>query len=59
MLAIENLTVRFPSRRGEFTAVEDVSMHLAPGEIHGLVGESGAGKSTIGAAVIGLLPPPG
>ncbi len=59
MLAIEDLTVRFPSRHGEFTAVEGVSMKVEPGQIHGLVGESGAGKSTIGAAVIGLLPPPG
>jgi peptide/nickel transport system ATP-binding protein len=59
MLNVTNLTVKFPSRRGEFTAVEDVNLHVKPGEIHGLVGESGAGKSTIGAAVIGLLQSPG
>ncbi|MDZ4093650.1 MAG: ATP-binding cassette domain-containing protein, partial [Paracoccaceae bacterium] len=59
MLVVENLTVRFPGRHGEFTAIEDVSMTVAAGEIHGLVGESRAGKSTIGAAVIGLLQPPG
>ncbi len=59
MLAIKNLTVTFPGRHGDFVAIEDVSMTVAPGEIHGLVGESGAGKSTIGAAVIGLLQPPG
>jgi peptide/nickel transport system ATP-binding protein len=59
MLVVENLTVEFPGRHGVFTAVEGVSMTVAPGEIHGLVGESGAGKSTIGAAVIGLLQPPG
>lgn len=59
MLNVTNLTVKFPSRRGEFTAVEDVNISIKPGEIHGLVGESGAGKSTIGAAIIGLLQSPG
>lgn len=59
MLKVENLTVRFPSRFGDITAIEDVSIAIAPGEIHGLVGESGAGKSTVGAAVIGLLQAPG
>ncbi len=59
MLSVENLTVEFPGRHGTFTAIEDVSLTIAPGEIHGLVGESGAGKSTIGAAIIGLLQPPG
>ncbi len=59
MLTVENLTVRFPGRFGDFTAVEDVSLTVDRGEIHGLVGESGAGKSTIGAAIIGLLQPPG
>ena len=59
MLSVENLTVQFPGRHGTFTAIEDVSLSIAPGEIHGLVGESGAGKSTIGAAIIGLLQPPG
>lgn len=59
MLKIENLCVKFPSRFGDFTAIEDVDMTIKPGEIHGLVGESGAGKSTVGAAVIGLLQSPG
>ncbi|MBB5514442.1 peptide/nickel transport system ATP-binding protein [Rubricella aquisinus] len=59
MLTIENLSVKFPSRFGAFTAIEDVDMVIQPGEIHGLVGESGAGKSTVGAAVIGLLQSPG
>lgn len=59
MLEIENLTVQFPGRFGVFTAIDDVSLSVASGEIHGLVGESGAGKSTIGAAVIGLLQTPG
>jgi len=59
MLSIKGLTVKFPSRFGDFTAIEDVQMTIKPGEIHGLVGESGAGKSTVGAAVIGLLQSPG
>lgn len=59
LLDIENLRVEFPGRRGTFVAVEDISLHLERGEILGVVGESGAGKSTIGTAVIGLLQPPG
>ncbi|RLJ59238.1 peptide/nickel transport system ATP-binding protein [Litoreibacter meonggei] len=59
MLRVEHLTVKFPSRFGDVTAVEDMSLSIAPGEIHGLVGESGAGKSTVGAAIIGLLQQPG
>ncbi|EBA14016.1 dipeptide ABC transporter ATP-binding protein [Roseobacter sp. CCS2] len=59
MLTITDLAVKFPSRFGDFTAIEDVDMVIKPGEIHGLVGESGAGKSTVGAAVIGLLQSPG
>ena len=59
MLRVKNLTVEFPGRHGVFTAIRDVSLTVGPGEIHGLVGESGAGKSTIGAAIIGLLQPPG
>ncbi|MCF2906624.1 ABC transporter ATP-binding protein [Octadecabacter sp. CECT 8868] len=59
MLTIKDLSVKFPSRFGDFTAIEDVDMSIKPGEIHGLVGESGAGKSTVGAAVIGLLQAPG
>jgi peptide/nickel transport system ATP-binding protein len=59
LLEIENLTVQFPTRRQTFTAVKDAHLTVEPGQIHGLVGESGAGKSTIGAAVMGLLDPPG
>lgn len=59
MLIVENLTVKFPSRFGDITAIKNVAISIAPGEIHGLVGESGAGKSTVGAAVIGLLQAPG
>ena len=59
LLDIRKMRVEFPSRRGHVTAVEELSLTLKPGEILGVVGESGAGKSTIGNAVIGLLEPPG
>ncbi len=58
-LEIRNLRVEFPSRRGRVVAVDDVSLAVEPGDILGVVGESGAGKSTVGNAVIGLLEPPG
>ena len=59
LLSIQNLSVEFPTRRQLFTAVDKADLSVEPGEIHGLVGESGAGKSTIGAAVMGLLERPG
>ncbi len=59
VLHIEDLTVKYPSRRGEVSAIEGVSLHLQAGEILGVVGESGAGKSTIGTTVMGLLATPG
>ena len=58
-LLIDNITVEFPGRKGDFIAVESVTLDLQAGEILGVVGESGAGKSTIGNAVIGLLQKPG
>src|SRR5690554_4223222 len=59
LLDIENLHIEFSSRHGNVVAIQDVSLSLEAGEILGVVGESGAGKSTIGNAVIGLLEPPG
>src|SRR5438034_6642572 len=59
ILEVEHLKVQFPTRRGTLTAVDDASFSIAPGEILGVVGESGAGKSLTGLAVIGLLDPPG
>jgi len=59
LLKIENLTIEYPDRFGSYRAVENASLGLARGEILGLVGESGAGKSTIGNAIIGLLQSPG
>src|SRR5215831_7763777 len=58
LLRVENLRVELPSRRGTLTAIDDVSFTIAPGEVLGVVGESGAGKSLTGAAIIGLLEPP-
>lgn len=58
LVDIRNLTVGIPGRFGELTAVNDVSLQLERGEIRGLVGESGAGKSTVGSALIGLLEHP-
>ena len=59
LLAVDRLRVEFPTRHGTLTAVHDVSFAIAPGEVLGVVGESGAGKSVTGAAVIGLIDPPG
>ncbi|MEM6914616.1 MAG: ABC transporter ATP-binding protein [Pseudomonadota bacterium] len=59
LLDIRNLRVEFPGRNGTFVAVNGADLQVDPGQIHGLVGESGAGKSTIGAAVMGLLDTPG
>jgi peptide/nickel transport system ATP-binding protein len=59
VLTVEDLAVEFPTRRGTLTAVDGVSFHIDPGEVLGVVGESGAGKSITGTAVIGLLEPPG
>jgi peptide/nickel transport system ATP-binding protein len=59
LLEVRNLRVEFPTRRGTLVAVDDVSFAIAPGEVLGVVGESGAGKSLTGAAIIGLLEPPG
>ena len=59
LLEVKNLRVEFPTRRGTLVAVDDVSFTIAPGEVLGVVGESGAGKSLTGAAIIGLLEPPG
>ena len=59
ILDVRNLRVEFPTRRGTLTALDDVSFSIAPGEVLGVVGESGAGKSITGMAIIRLLDPPG
>ncbi|HWA38752.1 MAG TPA: ABC transporter ATP-binding protein [Burkholderiales bacterium] len=59
ILEVRKLRVEFPTRHGTLVAVDDVSFSIAPGEVLGVVGESGAGKSLTGMAVINLLEPPG
>ena len=59
VLDVENLRVEFPTRRGTLVAVNDVSFSIGEGEVLGVVGESGAGKSMTGQAVIGLIEQPG
>ena len=59
LLEVKDLKIEFPTRRGTLVAVDGISFSIAPGEVLGVVGESGAGKSLTGMAVIGLLEPPG
>jgi len=59
LLEVEDLVVRFGSRRHPFTAVDRVSFHICQGETFGLVGESGSGKTTIGRAIIRIHPTAG
>jgi peptide/nickel transport system ATP-binding protein len=59
MLDVRHLRVEFPTRRGTLRALDDISFSIAPGEVLGVVGESGAGKSITGLSIIGLLEPPG
>ena len=59
VLEVRDLEVAFDTRHGRLKAIDGVSLTIGAGEILGVVGESGAGKSLTGAAVIGLLEPPG
>ena len=59
LLELRRLRVEFPTRKGALIALDDVSFSIRRGETLGVVGESGAGRSLTGAAIIGLLEPPG
>jgi peptide/nickel transport system ATP-binding protein len=59
LLRVRNLRVEFPTRRATLRAIDDISFDIMPGEVLGVVGESGAGKSVTGAAIIGLIDAPG
>jgi len=59
LLEVHDLTVEFPTRRGVLRALDRVSFSIDTGEILGVVGESGAGKSLTGAAIVGLVERPG
>lgn len=59
VIDVRNLKVEFPGRKGTVTALSDISLSIRPGEILGVVGESGAGKSMTGLAIQGLLEKPG
>jgi peptide/nickel transport system ATP-binding protein len=58
-LQVRDLKVEFPTRRGTLTALDGISFGIERGEVLGVVGESGAGKSLTGLSIIGLLEPPG
>jgi len=59
VLSVQELCVEFPSPRGTVRAVRDVTFDVAVGEIVGVVGESGCGKTVTALSVLGLIPPPG
>ena len=59
VLSVRNLQVEFVTRRSTLRAIDGVSFDIAKGEVLGVVGESGAGKSVTGLAVIGLIDRPG
>ena len=59
LLSIKNLTVVFKTRLGEVPVIDDVSFSIAPGEILGIVGESGCGKTMTSLAVMRLMPEQG
>lgn len=59
LLEVHDLSVAIPTHRGVLKALDRLTFSITPGEVLGVVGESGAGKSLTGAAIIGLLEPPG
>jgi peptide/nickel transport system ATP-binding protein len=59
VLSVRDLKIEFVTRRGILKAIDGISFDIMPGEVLGVVGESGAGKSLTGTAIIGLIDPPG
>jgi peptide/nickel transport system ATP-binding protein len=59
VLSVRDLRVEFVTRRSRLRAIDGISFDIAKGEVLGVVGESGAGKSVTGLAIIGLIDPPG
>src|SRR5947199_8657427 len=59
LLEVRNLTTHFPTRAGIVRAVDGVSFYLDRGELLGLVGESGCGKSMTALSIMRLISPPG
>jgi peptide/nickel transport system ATP-binding protein len=59
VLSVRDLRVEFVTRRGILKAIDGISFDIGKGEVLGVVGESGAGKSVTGSAVVGLIDPPG
>jgi peptide/nickel transport system ATP-binding protein len=59
LLSVRHLRVVFPHRYGDLVPIDDISFNVQKGEIIGFVGESGAGKSMTGAAIMGLIDDPG
>ncbi len=59
LLMVADLQVVFPTPHGNVRAVNRVSFEISPGQIYGIVGESGCGKTATGKAILQLVPPPG
>src|SRR6476620_5641202 len=59
LLEVKNLKTQFPTRGGLVRSVDDVSFHIDEGELLGLVGESGCGKSITALSIMRLVAPPG
>ncbi len=58
-LEVQDLRIAFQTHAGRFTAVDGIDLAIERGEIFGLVGESGCGKTVTSLALMGLVPPPG